>query len=213
MPILKNITTPNGAIVGFHKPKAASINLESGEATVSVVSWVSEQDYLAGKGLVWQWSVAVSLNQLTSIELALVGQVGSPFEGGSVVGDASQSLDTLKQRKWAAVRLQRDELEAAGFPYLGTRFDSDPRSMLRIVTATEAARAALDAQQPFQIDWVALDNSTVTLGVAQMIGMLPALAQYGESLHAAARTLRASIEAAQSVEELAAINTNMNQEE
>lgn len=209
MPILTNITTPNGASVAFHKARTANVNLESGQATVSVASWASEQDYLSDKGLVWQWTVAVSVDQLANVEAALIAQVDGPFEGGSVVADASQDLQALKQRKWATVRLQRDKLEAAGFQYMGTWFDSDPRSMLRIVTATEAARAAMEAQQSFEIEWVTLDNSTVVLSTAQVIGMLPTLAQYGEALHSAARSLRSAIEAAQSVEELDAIDTDM----
>lgn len=109
--------------------------------------------------------------------------------------------------KRAAINAERDRLEISGFSYLGKTFDSDQRSTDRIQVAALAAQAALMAAQPFSIDWTAADNTVVTLDAAGMIGLATAFAQYGASLHAHAKTLKAQVDAATTVAEVQAIAT------
>lgn len=115
------------------------------------------------------------------------------------------NLALAKQQQWARIKTERDEREAAGFPYLGKVFDSDQRSHSRITTAAQAAQAALDAGQPFSIDWTTADNTVITLDAQQMLGVPVAFAQFGNALHQSARSLREQIDAATTVEQVQAI--------
>lgn len=105
-------------------------------------------------------------------------------------------LDAARADVWAACRLRRDALEAAGFPYLGHPLDSDPRAVQRINTAVQAAQAATQAGQPFAIGWTCMDGHVLDLDAAGMIGMPVALAMHANALHLAARQFKARIAAA-----------------
>lgn len=116
------------------------------------------------------------------------------------------NLASEKARMRASVNTRRDLLEEQSFPYMGKRFDSDTRSVLRINVAASTAAAAAAAGAPFSIEWTTADNSVLALDAQQMIGVPVALAQYGNALHQHGRTLKAQIDAAQTIAELRAIN-------
>lgn len=115
------------------------------------------------------------------------------------------NLEDCKTNQWRLVKRERDTRETAGFPYAGKMIDSDPRSVQRINTAVQAAQAAAAAGAPFTLYWTTQDNTTLWLDVAGMMGMPVALAQYANSLHETARTLRAQIDAATTPEAVEAI--------
>lgn len=104
------------------------------------------------------------------------------------------------------INAERDRRETLPFPYLGKLFDSDERSVKRILAAAQAAQAALSANAPFEIEWVCADNTTITLDAQQMVGMPAAMAQHGYALHQHGRALKAQVEAADSLEALASID-------
>lgn len=120
--------------------------------------------------------------------------------------EAADRLQNAKQQLIQRINTKRDELEASGFNYLGKRLDSDERSVLRFNVAVQAAQAAAAAQQSFEIDWTCADNSTLTMGLVEMLGLPVAFAQYGNALHQHARALKGAVEAAQTSAELAAID-------
>ena len=101
--------------------------------------------------------------------------------------------------------MQRDEIEAAGFPFKGATFDSDTRSVQRINTAVQAAQAALAAGQPFSIAWTCADGSALELDAVGMLGAPVALALYANALHQTAKQMRNQIEAALTAEDIGAV--------
>lgn len=115
-------------------------------------------------------------------------------------------LRAAKDELRARINAERDRREALPFPYLGKLFDSDERSIKRILTAVQAAQAALSANTPFEIEWMCADNTTITLDAQQMIGVPAAMAQHGYGLHQHGRALKAQVEAAESLEALASID-------
>lgn len=116
------------------------------------------------------------------------------------------ALTVLRARQLAAINTERDRREESGFPYRGMLLDSNPRSVQRITTAVLAAQVALSTGQPYSIDWTCADNSTLSLDAAGVIGMPVALAQHAAELHAHARTLKMTVEAAGSEAELDTID-------
>ncbi|MCW3478797.1 DUF4376 domain-containing protein [Neisseriaceae bacterium JH1-16] len=115
------------------------------------------------------------------------------------------SLQEAKDAAKERISDERDRLEAAGFPYQGKVFDSDPRSVQRITSAALAAQSAKATNTPFEIDWAAADNSIVPLDADGVFGLPVALATYAAGLHATARALREEIGRAETVEAVEAV--------
>lgn len=116
-----------------------------------------------------------------------------------------RNIPQLRADKWAEIKKVRDDLEQAGFPYLGKVLDSDPVSVQRITTAVQAAQAAEASGTPFEISWTCADNTPLALDGPGMLGVPAALAAYGNSLHQTGVALRQAIEAATTPEAIAAI--------
>jgi Domain of unknown function (DUF4376) len=124
-----------------------------------------------------------------------------------VLADAeAKSHAIAKSSKHEAVNAERNRRETAGFPYQGKTLDSDPVSVQRITVAVQAAQAALSAGQPFAVEWVCADNTTLALDAAGLIGMPVALAAHANALHMHGRSLKAQITAATNAAELDAID-------
>ena len=119
------------------------------------------------------------------------------------------SLEAAQTDLWATTRNKRDSLEAGGFPYMGHPLDSDPRSVQRINTAVQAAQAALQASQPFQIGWTCMDDHTLDLDAVAMISMPVALALTANALHVTAKAFKVRIHAATSIEEIETIEAEV----
>lgn len=115
---------------------------------------------------------------------------------------ATPTLAARKVSKWEQIRVERDGREAAGFPYMGKIFDSDPLSVHRINTAVNAARSGVEAGATFSRNWKTQDNSSITLDAAAMIGAPVALAIFAGNLHDIADGLRQQIDAALTIEAL-----------
>lgn len=82
MPITKELTTPNGVPVTFHRAKTATANLETGDlAAVEVASWVCAQHCADGLPFVWMWHVSLPASSLWDIDTALAAV--EPFTGAT----------------------------------------------------------------------------------------------------------------------------------
>lgn len=109
------------------------------------------------------------------------------------------SLDELKLAKRAEINRARDAAEQGGFEYLGKTFDSDQISAQRI---SMAAQAMALAPEGTTITWTTQDNTTIELNKTQLAGMVVALAEWSNTCHQKATTLKAQIDAAETAEEL-----------
>jgi hypothetical protein len=111
--------------------------------------------------------------------------------------------DLLKARHDAKEKINaiRDLKEVQGFPFMGKIMQSDAeRSVPRIIVATLAAQAAIAADVNYVATWTCADNTELTLDASQTIQMSVAFAIYGQGLHAIAKTLKAQIDAAVTIE-------------
>lgn len=108
-------------------------------------------------------------------------------------------LEELKEAKRAEINQARDASEQGGFEYMGKVFDSDPISCQRI---SMAAQAMALAPEGTTITWTTQDNTTIELNKTQLAGMVVALAEWSNTCHQKATTLKAQIDAAETAEEL-----------
>ena len=107
-----------------------------------------------------------------------------------------RTLDEIKTQKWAELKSQRDRLEFGGFEFEGNIYDSDQVSQGRIMGA---ASAGVD-----QV-WTLADNTTVELSALQLQQLYAALQAHVASVHERGRIARLAIGAAETKEEVEAI--------
>jgi hypothetical protein len=123
----------------------------------------------------------------------------------ALAGSPVRTLAQVKADKTEQINSIRDTLEQSGFPYLSTQFDSNPVSVQRIAISVQAAQAALAAGATLTIDWTDKFNNVVSLSALEMVSMPVALATYANGLHQQAKTVKALIEAATTIEEVEAL--------
>lgn len=99
----------------------------------------------------------------------------------------------------------RDAAERNGFSAYGKTIDSDDKSIQRLLGASQAAVIAKQLGQPLSIEWTCADNSTLTMNADMLIEIPVILAQTADALHQKARILKARIDAATTLEEIASI--------
>lgn len=115
------------------------------------------------------------------------------------------TLDKAKAEAKTRINLSRDEAERGGFEAYGKVFDSDDKSINRILSAAQAASAAKAASLPMSVEWTCADNSTITLDADMLLALPLHMAMAGNAIHAKAKALKASIDAASSISEIEAI--------
>lgn len=131
----------------------------------------------------------------------ILGEVEQAYNGRwYLLGYAPERpLEELKEAKRAEINQARDASEQGGFEYMGKVFDSDPISCQRI---SMAAQAMALAPEGTTITWTTQDNTTIELNKTQLAGMVVALAEWSNTCHQKATTLKAQIDAAETAEEL-----------
>lgn len=134
-----------------------------------------------------EWVYTVEVQPLTQVEL-----------------DAK--LTARKAAKCAEVNALRDAKEVAGFTYQGKVFQSDERSAQRIANAALTASTALATGQPFSVTWLSEDDTPFVLDALGMLALQAAFTQYAGALHAYGRSLKDQINAADTLEQIEAID-------
>lgn len=205
--MLKEFTTPSGVVSHCHMLRRIEVELPLKTATLTVHSYASEVAYLAGAGLVWNSQVQMPLGMLDGdlcdiAETWLVSAVDSPFAGGTIIVDQSQTLDAAKVRAWTRIKVARTRAEFSDFTCAGAIYQADKD---RITGATQLALLAQVAARPFSIDWTLSDNTSLTLDAAGMIAVGAALGAHVTGAFVIGRALREQIASASTIEQVDAI--------
>lgn len=162
------------------------------------------------------WLELASSGELTALGIAVVADPPRPDSNIYLVTENADGTYTAVPKDpavWkpyfkARINEARDAEEAAGFDYLGNRFDSDEASIRRLYGAAMAAQAALAAgvpgTDPF-LEWTCADGSVLPLTYEQAAAFPVAMAQTANTLHVKARALKAQIDAALTPEECEAV--------
>lgn len=108
-----------------------------------------------------------------------------------------RTLDEIKAKKWAEIKVMRDQLEFGGFEFDGGIYDSDQVSQSRIMGA---AVAGVD-----QV-WTLADNTTAELSASQLQQLYAALQAHIASVHERGRIARQLIHEAETKEQVEEIN-------
>ncbi len=205
--ISKNYVLDNGATTTFHVMRRVEVLAPFDHATVRVHSFANEEAFLAGAGHLWNNEVRVPLAPLSgpladAIEAWLITDPISPFAGGTLAADQSETLESAKTRAVARITRCRDAAEVAPFAFNGEMFDSDQR---RVTGTTLAALIAQLNNAPFQINFTRADRTVAALNASQAIDLGLTLLAHVNGVFDTARDLFDQIEAAQTSVALDAI--------
>lgn len=116
-----------------------------------------------------------------------------------------EALEEAKAFVKNQINTERNIAERSGFVAYGKLFDSDDKAIQRILGAAQAAVIAKQLGQPLSIEWTCADNTTLIMDADMLIEMPVILAQTADALHQKARALKAQIDAATTLNEIAAI--------
>lgn len=192
---------PNGALAKYHR--ATSFQGGADATFVVVDSFHTE----AMAVISWRDTYAIPagavLGGLADAEVLLTSSAGA-FAGGTIIPVEQGDLITARALLWAEVKAARER--AAAFCDTGSgRVDCSVSSRVMITGAVQMAKDAL-ADSDWSIAWTMADNSVVTLDAAQMIAMGTAVGAHVSACWAHGQTLRAAIDAAETLEALAQID-------
>lgn len=194
---------PGGVVTQYHA--VIRVELTADGATAVVNSYAAPEMAL----LTWQSTptlpASVPFSSLADVEAILVSP-GNEFAGGTIIDPAAADLSAGRARLWGAVKAGRDACAAGGCETPLGRVDSDERSRILIAGAVQMARIALAAGEPYSVDWVMADNQPKAHDAAAMIALGMAVGQHIADCWERAQTLRAAIDAADTVEALASID-------
>jgi hypothetical protein len=206
MPIIKAISAPNGAPVTFHKALRASVDLDAGMLHVDVGSWATEDDFLSGNQLVWSWPMQVVSSALQNLDATLV--LIDPFTAGSVVVDASTSLEAAQTRQLAVLDAAYELAIARDVPFTtaaGTTktFQSDSASVAKLANCLLGWGGNQAVPDGFY--WLASDDTRVTFNWADLQGLAKTMLDAGHALFEKLQDLKVQVRAATSPDAVKAV--------
>lgn len=122
-------------------------------------------------------------------------------------GNIFIAVDDQRAALWERAKALRDQHKVAGVTIanVGT-VQTDDVSTQNITGLVVMAQVAIANGQPFSEPFTLADNSVVTFDAAGMIGMGVAVGQFVSAVYARARDLRTQLDAATTLEALAAID-------
>lgn len=210
MAISKQIQSPNGVILNYHKLNRFECNGDFSLLTVYLYGFGSEKIATNDGPFAWLWSLSLpsgsvkSLSQET-IEQLLVESQESPFFGGVRVSSLETELESARRLKWQEIKGFREAVETRGFTWDGSVFDSDTISQTRIQGAFQLAMLSLANNTAHTVDWTLMDNTVRTLTAADVLALGQAMTQHVKTCHARSRILREQIESAATIEQVQAV--------
>lgn len=113
------------------------------------------------------------------------------------------SLDELKLSKIEQLKETRNSKEQAPVEYKEKLWDFDSKARDRIVAASTALEVSTDIAS---ISWTAFDDTSLDLTVTDLKMIIATAALRGDTLHKQYRQLRDAVNAAETAEEIEAIN-------
>ncbi len=211
MPISKTVKSPTQVDISYHEVFKMEVSGDFSTASLFLRSYATQQDALDGRPLAWMWEISVPVFifdhgiSIPLVEQALVEAPGTPFFGGTILVSETP-LETARRVKRMEIATARDRHEFGTFEWNDRFFDSDMVSQQRLNQACQQALLANMTNSSFSRNWT-LSNGEVLENVTaeQMLEICSTLANYVNNLHTKSQELYKKIDAATSLEEVAAV--------
>lgn len=114
-----------------------------------------------------------------------------------------EPLESIKERKIEALKMQRDKAEVEPIVYHDYSFDYDDKARDRISAAIIALEVAGASAT---LTWTTADNQDVKVTASDLRGIIAQVALRSDNFHTAYRKAKAKVEAATTKEEVEAIS-------
>ncbi len=114
-------------------------------------------------------------------------------------------LDKLKISKWNSIKAKCSNVINTNMSTPYGKFQCSPEDRQNISDTVLLAQTITNMGQTFSMSWTLADNSVVTLDLAAMVNVGLLLGAKVQEAHTIARTLRATIDAATTIEEVHAV--------
>lgn len=203
MHIYSTSLTPKDVFANVHR--LHSVHIENETVSVTLNSFVNDESVEA----VWQgiypmpWEDFVNTTYPWNVLNYLVSTSG-PFPTGAIIHDPTDLL-TLKRKLVVRVNeLRKTVIDGGCETHVGV-VDTTENSRSNIAATYSLAVAAKMASQPFEIVWRLRDNSEVTLDADGLILMGNQVFAHVDRAMRHSWTLKAEIEAAETVEAAEAV--------
>ncbi|GAA0745203.1 DUF4376 domain-containing protein [Sphingomonas sp. ABOLD] len=200
---IREMVAPNGAATRFHRAIRFEVRPDATHAVVQSYHLADMQ--LVSWEDVYTIPLLVRITSLQDVEQILTAP-GAPFDGGTVIDPMAGDLQLAKARAWAAVKAARDRAADGGCDSALGRVDTTDRSRILISGTVQMAQIDKAAGRPFSVDWTMADNSPVAHDADAIIALGVAVGMHTAACWDRAQQLRGEIEAAETVEEVAAID-------
>jgi hypothetical protein len=209
MAIIKTIEAPNGATVQWHR--VSRVEYRRDGAFAVVLSFANQARLDASGQPSWQWTVGVAPvvaagNVVDLAEAHLIADAASPFVGGYTAPDSVQELSALKRRKSAEINAARLAANRSTFTFTEKAIACDElsRGDIDAINGIVTLTGALPPGWPGA--WKAVDNTYVVIGnVATWGAFYGAMVAQGMANFGKSQTLKATLDAATTAEEVAAV--------
>ena len=122
---------------------------------------------------------------------------------GVEVVHEEEPLESIKERKIEALKIQRDEAEVEPINYKGYSFDYDSKARDRISAAIVALEVAGSSAT---LTWTTADNQDVKVTASDLRGIIAQVAMRSDNFHTAYRRAKEKVKAAATKEEVESIN-------
>ena len=122
---------------------------------------------------------------------------------GVEVVHEEEPLESIKERKIEALKMQRDKAEVEPIAYQGYSFDYDDKARDRISAAIIALEGAGSSAT---LTWTTADNKDVKVTASDLRGIIAQVALRSDKLHMVYRKAKEKVETTTTKEEVESIN-------
>jgi hypothetical protein len=177
MPILKSISTPNGATATYHR--VVSVEGRFPDLVVNVQSFADRDAFIAGKPPLTSTPVPYAAGELLD-ELEAGALLHENFAGGYIDSATDETVEVLKTRQWAKLMTHRDGLMYAPIPYQDYAVNADMDSQVKMLGAILMLQTSTDLN-PTKV-WRCSDNVMRPLTLPDIFGIGVAISNRTQSL-------------------------------
>lgn len=199
MPFIKTITAPNGATLTFHRVSRAQIKPDG--VTFNVHSWPDEAAFLAGLAPLWDESMVAAMDETVLLQLEAGVIAGQGQYAGATPVTAGGDVDQARERRWAAIKAQREALDNQPIAHAGFEVDADATSRVDIMGAVMAMQMGGGTSRP----WRCSDNVMRDLTLDDLVQIGQAIAARRQMLIETSDALYQQMQAAATAEDVSAV--------
>lgn len=163
---------PNGSVAKFHTVEKYEVHKNGTHAVVN--SYHSEEMNIISWQDTYLIPPTIVIKSLSDVEFLLTYH-NAPFDGGVIVEDEFSSIESIKARKYAEIKIKRNNVEWQGVKTPLGIMDSDPESQRKIFAKMTEAIAFPDS---FNVQWRMKNNSIVEHNAVAMIDAGRVIAQH-----------------------------------